>query len=54
MNKESRRKFFAKVTKGIAGITLLSIFPIRVFAGNQKENRRIKINIHPDAVKRNK
>ena len=52
-NLESRRKFFNKITIGFAGLALVGLIPKVLFA-KKKRLSGIKVNIHPDAVKRNK
>jgi len=50
--KIKRKKFFSQTGKGIAGLLLLSSFPLKLFAGKKK--RRVEIKLNPQAVGRNK
>lgn len=52
-NNIGRRKFFSRVGMGALGLTLLSSFPFKLFA-KEKNMKKIKVKIHPSAVKRNK
>ena len=47
-----RRKFFSRIGWGTLGATLLSSFPLNLFAKNKVN--KVKVTIHPSAVKRNK
>ena len=53
-NSENRREFFSKITKGIAGITLLSIIHSKVFSRSRRGLKNVKVRIHDNAVKRTK
>jgi hypothetical protein len=48
-----RKKFFSKISKGFMGLVILSSFPFNLF-GRNSSSRKIKININPLAVKREK
>lgn len=52
-----RREFFLNLGKGIAAILLLNSVPVRIFAKKNNAaklpDKKIKVQIHPLAVKRN-
>ncbi|MGE5679761.1 MAG: hypothetical protein ACM34K_02665 [Bacillota bacterium] len=52
-SKIKRRNFFGKIGKGLAGVILINLFPIRLFAikAEQTPKRKIKVKEHPLAVK---
>ena len=52
-NEIKRRNFITKIGLSIAGFSLLSFTPIKLFAKLKKQDK-ININIHPYAIKRNK
>ena len=45
-----RKNFFSKVSKGFAGLVLLSYFPFKLFAS--KDIKKVEIKINPQAVSR--
>ncbi len=55
-----RRNFFSAISKSAAGLFILNLFPVKLFASdkskieNKKTQSSIKVNIHPLAVKRTK
>ena len=50
----NRKKFFALFSTGIIGMTFLKANPFKLITGNKNENKKIKVKINPDAVKRDK
>lgn len=46
-----RKKFFVKISKGFAGLVLLSWLPFKLFLKNEK---KVKIEINPSAISRKK
>ncbi len=52
-NEIKRRNFITKIGLSIAGFSLFSLSPIKLFAKTKTQNK-ININIHPYAIKRNK
>jgi hypothetical protein len=52
-----RREFFSRMGKGFAGILLLNALPMKSFWKKDKvtneSNKKIKVLVHPLAVKRN-
>jgi hypothetical protein len=59
MNKESknniqRRSFFKRIGFGLTGTAILSSLPYKVFSKTDKERKKVKVNIHSSAIKRNK
>jgi len=50
----NRKKFFALFSTGIIGMTFLKANPLKLITGNKNENKKIKVKINPDAVKRDK
>jgi hypothetical protein len=55
MKTVGRRKFFTKISLSAIGTLLFSIFPMNLF-GRSKHNfsSKIKVQLHPNSVKRNK
>jgi len=51
-NKVTRKIFFEKTGKASLFIGLTSILPIKLLSSKKKFNKKIKIGIHPSAVKR--
>lgn len=52
-NSFNRKKFFEKIGKAALVIGLASVLPIKFFGTKKKRiNRKIKVYIHPSAVKR--
>ena len=52
-NTFNRKIFFEKIGKAALIISVASAIPIKVFGTKKKYvNEKIKINIHPSAVKR--
>jgi hypothetical protein len=49
-----RKKFFALFSTGIVGLAALKGNPLKLFTGNKKENKEIKVKLNPDAVQRDK
>jgi hypothetical protein len=50
-----RRKFFNKISLSAIGTLLISIFPMNLFGGSKhKFPSKIKVQLHPNSVKRNK
>lgn len=57
MSKElqlSRKNFLSKLGMGVAGVALLTSLPSLITAKTRKRISKIKISVHPNAVKRNK
>ena len=54
MRSIKRRSFFTRLLKGAAGLYLINLLPFRLFAAVNPKQKRIKVTIHPLAVKRNK
>ena len=52
-NKIGRRKFFGRLGMGALAITVISSLPFKLFAKQNKE-QKVKVLIHPAAVKRTK
>lgn len=48
-----RRKFFDRIGKSALAVGLFSSFPFKVLAKENK-NQKVKVLIHPSAVKRTK
>lgn len=52
-NKIERKKFFRTIGLSAVGLGLVSILPIRSFGKVKNGIKKVKVNIHPSAVKRN-
>jgi hypothetical protein len=52
IKKYTRKNFFSTVGKGSLYTFLAAVLPIKLFA-SVKNSDKIKIQIHPNAVKRN-
>ena len=48
-----RRKFFDRIGKSALAVTLFSSLPVKLFAKENK-NQKVKVLIHPSAIKRTK
>ncbi len=53
-SKLKRRSFFELIGKGAIGIMLLNAIPFKSLFAKKRNNSEIKIEIHPNAVSRNK
>ncbi|PKL89405.1 MAG: hypothetical protein CVV23_05125 [Ignavibacteriae bacterium HGW-Ignavibacteriae-2] len=54
-NKIDRKKFFVTASLSAFGLTLLNNTPLKYFNNNKNGiEKKITLNIHPSAVKRNK
>ena len=52
-NTFNRKKFFEKIGKAAVVVGLASMLPIKIFGTKKNRiNQKIKVNIHPSAVKR--
>lgn len=49
-----RRSYFSTIAKSAAGLIVLNSFPLRLFAREKRAENKIKVSIHPLAVKRNR
>lgn len=55
MKNIGRRSFFSKISFGAIGTLIFSMLPFSLFAGsNKKLSKKVKVQIHPKSVKRNK
>jgi len=55
MKKIGRRSFFGKISLGAIGTLMLSMIPSNLFAGTKKKlQSKVKVQLHPNSVKRNK
>ncbi len=53
MENINRKKFFTLVGFSALATTVLNLFPTKIFASVSKASeKKIKVNIHPEAVKR--
>jgi hypothetical protein len=52
-NQINRRSFFNKAGKASLVIAALSMLPLKLFDNKKTFRRKIKVRIHPSAVKRN-
>jgi hypothetical protein len=52
--KIERRKFFNTAGKGLAALMFLKIMPFKLLFAKKKTGHEIKVEIHPQAVKRNR
>lgn len=52
-NNIGRRKFFSRIGMGTFGVAVFSSFPFKLLAKEHK-NKKVKVLIHPSAVKRTK
>lgn len=52
-----RREFFSNLSKGLAAFLLLNSLPVKIFGKKntviKSQGKKIKVQIHPLAVKRN-
>lgn len=53
INTYTRKKFFNTVGKGTILAMVASVFPLRILTAKGKNNKKINVQIHPSAVKRN-
>lgn len=51
---ESRKSFLARVSKGFAGLAVMMAIPNNLIAKTKNRFSGVKVNVHPNAVKRNK
>ncbi|MBU1098960.1 MAG: hypothetical protein KKA84_01050 [Bacteroidetes bacterium] len=51
---ESRKIFITRISKGFAGLAVLMALPGNFIAKTKNRFSGIKVNVHPNAVKRNK
>ena len=49
-----RKKFFSTIGLGALGVLLAGFSPLKIFNKNKKSGEKIKVKIHPLAVKRKK
>ncbi len=52
MNNFNRRKFVERIGLSFAGLTLLSIIPVKIFSKEKNESSNLKIKLNPMSVKR--
>ncbi len=52
MSEFDRRKFVKKLGFGFLGVSLISFSPLKIFANNNKNTKKVNIKINPIAVKR--
>ena len=53
-NKIERRNFFKRIGFGLTGATILSSIPYKLFVKANRERKKVNVNIHSSAIKRNK
>ena len=53
-NKIERRNFFKRIGFGLTGTAILSSLPYKLFAKANRERKKVNVNIHSFAIKRNK
>ena len=55
MEKMNRNKFFGTIGKGTLVAAVISFIPFKIFSNLSKasERKKIKVSIHPSAIKRN-
>ncbi|MFO7446604.1 MAG: hypothetical protein R6W90_09565 [Ignavibacteriaceae bacterium] len=53
-NKIKRKKFFASLSIGMLGITVLNQFPFSLFKSKTASAGKVKVQINPLAVNRKK
>jgi len=52
--KMDRKRFFQNLGKGALFVALLKAFPLKFFNNVNRNAKKVKVKIHPSAIKRNK
>jgi hypothetical protein len=47
-----RKKFFERTGKAFLFTALASLLPVKIFSSKKTLDKKVKVNIHPSAVKR--